>query len=88
MPKRPDNRPWAQNLLSLLFPARDMGLPGRQGVRRWRGNGKAVTYRPLIDILKDLERAFVKGTVCGEHFSERFYPNCKDEKIVEFLKSL
>ena len=49
---------------------------------------KEKTYRPLIDILKDLDRDFVKGTIDGAHFSERFYPNCKDETIAAFLKSL
>ena len=49
---------------------------------------KEKTYRPLIDILKDLDRDFVKGTSGGAHFSERFYPNCKDETIAAFLKSL
>ena len=49
---------------------------------------KEKTYRPLIDILKDLDSDFVKGTISGEHFSERFYPNCKDAQIAAFLKSL
>ena len=49
---------------------------------------KEKTYRPLIDILKDLDIDFVKGTISGEHFSERFYPNCKDAQIAAFLKSL
>lgn len=49
---------------------------------------KEKTYRPLIDILKDLDRDFVKGTIGGAHFSERFYPNCKDDTIAAFLKSL
>ena len=49
---------------------------------------KEKTYRPLIDILKDLDSDFVKGTISGEHFSELFYPNCKDEQIGSFLKAL
>ncbi|MBQ8162475.1 MAG: RpiB/LacA/LacB family sugar-phosphate isomerase [Clostridia bacterium] len=49
---------------------------------------KKVTYRPLLDILKDLDPAFVKETISGKHFAELFYPNCKDEKIAEFLKNL
>ena len=49
---------------------------------------KEKTYRPLIDILKDLDSDFVKGTIGGEHFCELFYPNCKDEKIAAFLKTL
>ncbi len=49
---------------------------------------KAKTYRPLIDILKDLDADFVKGTVSGEHFAELFYPACKDKAIADFLKKL
>ena len=49
---------------------------------------KALTYRPLIDILADLDRDFVKSTISGVHFAELFYPNCKDEKIAAFLKSI
>ena len=49
---------------------------------------KAVTYRPLIDILKDLDAAFVKGAISGEHFAELFYPKCGDPEIAAFLKGL
>ena len=49
---------------------------------------KAVTYRPLIDILKDLDPEFVKGTVGGKRFGELFYPRCKDDAVAAFLKSL
>ncbi len=49
---------------------------------------KAVTYRPLIDILKDLDQDFVKETISGERFGELFYPACKDEEIANYLKAL
>ncbi len=49
---------------------------------------KALTYRPLIDILKDLDPDFVKATVAGEKFAELFYPKCQSAEIAEFLKSL
>ncbi|MBR4502574.1 MAG: RpiB/LacA/LacB family sugar-phosphate isomerase [Clostridia bacterium] len=49
---------------------------------------KALTYRPLIDILKDLDPDFVKATVAGEKFAELFYPKCQNAGIAEFLKSL
>ncbi len=49
---------------------------------------KEKTYRPLIDILKDLDPEFVKGTIGGEHFAELFYPVCRDKEIAEFLKKL
>ncbi len=49
---------------------------------------KQVTYRKLIDILKDLDPAFVKETISGERFEELFYPACRDAEIAAFLKRL
>ena len=49
---------------------------------------KALTYRPLIDILKDLDADFIRATIAGKHFAELFYPNCKDDEIAAFLKQL
>ena len=49
---------------------------------------KAITYRPLIDILKDMDPAFVKNAVSGAHFAELFYPKCGDAEIAAFLRSL
>ena len=49
---------------------------------------KTITHRPLIDILKDLDKDFVKGTIDDPKFAEMFYPNCQDDEIAAFLKSL
>jgi ribose 5-phosphate isomerase RpiB len=49
---------------------------------------KALTYRPLTDILKDLDPDFVRETISGEHFAELFYPACKDPAIAQILKGL
>ena len=49
---------------------------------------KKITYRPLIDILKDMDRDFLKGAIGGEKFADLFYPKCQDQAIAEFLKSL
>ncbi len=49
---------------------------------------KQVTYRKLIDILKELDPAFVKETISGERFAELFYPACRDAEIAAFLKRL
>lgn len=49
---------------------------------------KEITHRKLIDILKDLDRDFVKKTIDDPKFAELFYPNCKDDEIAAFLKSL
>ena len=49
---------------------------------------KAVTYRPLADILPDLDPDLLKGAVSGERFAELFYPNCRDEAIAAYLRGL
>lgn len=49
---------------------------------------KKVTYQPLIDVLHNIDQDFLKETIHGTHFAEYFYPNCKDEEIAAYLKSL
>lgn len=47
-----------------------------------------MTHRPLIEILKNIDQTFLKETISGKHFAEYFYPNCKDDEITNYLKSL
>ena len=49
---------------------------------------RAVAFRDLCDILKDLDRDLVRGAFAGEHFAEYFFPACKDEKIAACVKEL
>ena len=49
---------------------------------------KTVTHRPLIEILKEIDQDFLKETIAGDHFAEYFYPNCQDDEIANYLKSL
>ena len=49
---------------------------------------RAVAFRDLSDILKELDRDLVKGAFAGEHFAEYFFPACKDEKLAETVKEL
>ena len=51
---------------------------------------KGFCKRSITELhgFRDLDSDFVKGTISGEHFSELFYPNCKDEHIGSFLKAL
>ena len=49
---------------------------------------KTVTHRPLIEVLKGLDRDFVKTTIDDPKFAELFYPNCQDAEVAAFLKSL
>ena len=49
---------------------------------------RANNFRPLIDCLKGLDQDLVKGAVAGEHFSELFFPACKDPELAAYVKSL
>lgn len=49
---------------------------------------KTITHRPLIEVLKGLDRDFVKKTIDDPKFAELFYPNCQDDEIAAFLKAL
>lgn len=49
---------------------------------------RAVTLRPLVDSLKELDQDLVKGAVAGAHFSELFFANCKDQAIADYVKTL
>ena len=42
----------------------------------------------LIDNLKNLDQAQVKGAVAGEKFQELFFANCKCDKLAEYVKTL
>ena len=45
-------------------------------------------FRPLADILKDLDPELVKGAFAGEHFDEYFFRDCKDPALAEVVRSL
>lgn len=49
---------------------------------------KKITHKPIMTILKEIDQQFLKETISGAHFAEYFYPNCKDEEIASYLKSL
>ena len=49
---------------------------------------KKIAYRPFINVLKDMDKDFVKRAISSEHFAEYFYPNCRDQEIADYLRSL
>jgi len=49
---------------------------------------RAKAFRPLADILKDLDPELVKGALAGEHFDEYFFRDCKDPAIAELVREL
>jgi len=49
---------------------------------------RAKAFRPLTDILKDLDPELVKGALSGEHFDEYFFRDCRDETIAECVRAI
>ena len=49
---------------------------------------KAITYRDLKVILKEIDQAFLKETISGPKFQEYFFANCQDNEIAAILKDV
>ncbi len=49
---------------------------------------RAVTMRPLVDVLGEIDQDLVKGALAGEHFQEYFFANATDEAIVAKVKEI
>ena len=49
---------------------------------------RAVAFKGLVDILKELDQDLVKGAVAGPKFKELFFANCKNDEIAEYDKTL
>ena len=48
---------------------------------------KKATYRPLEEILPELDPELVRGAFSGEHFAEYFFAGCKCEKLRAVVES-
>ena len=49
---------------------------------------RAHTLKDLVTCLEGLDPELVRGAVAGEKFSELFFANAKDEKIIAYVKTL
>ena len=49
---------------------------------------RAAAFRPLTDILSDLDPELVKGAYAGEHFKEYFFADAKDGAVKDFVQKL
>lgn len=49
---------------------------------------KKITYKPLIQILKEIDQEFLKSTIDYKEFKELFFKNSKDEKVNAYLKKV
>lgn len=49
---------------------------------------KKITYRPMIDILKDVDKDFLMETIDRPTFKKYFFENAKDKEIIDFIKTV
>lgn len=49
---------------------------------------KAITHKPLIDILKEIDKDFLKETIDYPEFRKMFFENSCDEEINKYLKQV
>lgn len=49
---------------------------------------KKITYKPLIQILKEIDQEFLKSTIDYKEFKELFFNNSKDEEVNAYLKKV
>ena len=46
---------------------------------------KKVTHKKMIDILKELDKEFIKSTIDYRFFRVNFFADCKDQEIADYL---
>ncbi len=49
---------------------------------------RKAAYRPLTEILPDLDPALVRGALSGEKFGELFFASCRDEALAAVVKRI
>ena len=49
---------------------------------------KKITYRPMIDILKEVDKDFLLQTIDRDSFKNLFFANAKDQDIINYCKEV
>ena len=49
---------------------------------------KKVTHNDMVSILAGLDKELAQGALAGEHFSEYFFANCRDNASADAVKKL
>ena len=49
---------------------------------------KEITHRPMIDILKEIDKDFLLETIDRDSFKKYFFANAKDKEIIDFVKNV
>lgn len=78
---------------NLFTGERGMGYPAERREPEQRNKKildkvKEATYRPLLDILKDIDQELLLGAVDRPTFKELYFKNAKDTPVKDYLKTL
>jgi len=49
---------------------------------------KKISTVEFLDVLKNIDQDFLKGTIAEESFPELFFANCQDEEIAAYIRKL
>lgn len=49
---------------------------------------KKITHRPMVEILKDIDKEFLIETINRDTFKEYFFNNAEDGEVKEFIKEI
>ena len=49
---------------------------------------RAVTLRPMVEVLGEMDQELVRGALAGEHFQEYFFASATDEAMIAKVKEI
>ena len=49
---------------------------------------RAVTLRPMVEVLGEMDQELVRGALAGEHFQEYFFGSATDEAMIAKVKEI
>ncbi len=78
---------------NLFSGERGMGYPAERREPEQRNKKildkvKEATYRPLVDILKDIDQELLLGAIDRPTFKDLYFKNAKDSPVKEYLTSI
>ena len=78
---------------NLFSGERGMGYPAERREPEQRNKKildkvKEATYRPLVDILKDIDQELLLGAIDRPTFKDLYFKNAKDSPVKEYLASI
>ncbi len=78
---------------NLFSGERGMGYPAERREPEQRNKKildkvKESTYRPLVDILKDIDQELLLGAIDRPTFKDLYFKNAKDSPVKEYLASI